>query len=84
MIKRELARIPIRLRDSDVTSSAWQMTIDTDDGAGTITRIEHDGSILWRGDGAFLGATQEQLATTYDELNAPPDDEPPFELQQLG
>ena len=84
MIKRELARIPIRLRESDVTRSAWRMEIDSDDGPGTITRIEHDGSILWRGEGLFLGATQEQLAATYDELNASPDDEPPFELQQLG
>ena len=84
MIKRELARIPIRLRESDVTRSAWRMEIDSDDGPGTITRIEHDGSLLWRGEGAFLGATQEQLAATYNELNAPPDDEPTFELQQLG
>ena len=32
----------------------------------------------------FLGATQELLAATYDELNKPADDEPAFELQQLG
>ena len=84
MTKRELTRVPIRLRDSDVTRAGWRMEIDSDSGPGTITRIENDGSILWRGDGIFLGATQEQLAATYDELNAPPDDEPPFELQQLG
>ncbi len=84
MIKRELARVPIRLRDSDVTRSAWRMEIDSDDGPGIITRIESEGSILWRGDGIFLGASQEQLAATYNELNAPPDDEPTFELQQLG
>jgi len=84
MIKRELARVPIRLRESDVTRSAWRIEIDSDDGPGAITRIEHEGSILWRGEGVFLGATQEQLAATYDELNKPPDDEPAFELQQLG
>jgi hypothetical protein len=84
MDKRELARIPIRLRESDVTRSAWRMEIDSEDGPGTITRIEHEGSILWRGDGIFLGASQEQLAAIYDELNAPPHDEPAFELQQLG
>ena len=82
--KQELARVPIRTRDSNVTRSAWRMTVDTDEGPGTITRIENDGSLLWRGDGVFLGATQEQLAATYDELNAPPDEEPAFELQQLG
>ncbi|HEX3584098.1 MAG TPA: hypothetical protein VH087_20200 [Thermoanaerobaculia bacterium] len=84
MDKRELARVPIRIRESDVTRSAWRMEIDSDHGPGTITRIEHEGSILWRGDGIFLGAPQEQLAAIYDELNAPPDDEPAFELQQLG
>ena len=84
MIKTELLRVPIRLRESDVTRSAWRMEIDSDDGPGTITRIEHDGSILWRGEGVFLGASQEQLAAIYNELNAPPDDEPAFELQQLG
>ena len=84
LTKRELARVPIRLRENDVTRSAWRMEIDSDDGPGIITRIEHDGSILWRGDGIFLGAPQEQLAATYNALNAPPDDEPTFELQQLG
>jgi len=84
MTKRELTRVPIRMRESDVTRSAWRMEIDSDDGPGAITRIDHDGAIVWRGDGAFLGATQELLAATYDELNKPPDDEPAFELQQLG
>lgn len=84
MTKTELSRVPIRTRESDVTRSAWRMEIDSGDGLGTITRIEHDGSIFWRGDGVFLGASQEQLASTYNELNAPPDDEPTFELQQLG
>lgn len=49
------------------------MESDSDEGPGTITRIEHDGSILWRGDGVFLGATQELLAATYDDLNKLPD-----------
>ena len=84
MTKTELLRVPIRTRESDVTRSAWRMEVGSDAGPGTITRIEHEGSILWRGDGVFLGASQEQLAATYDELNAPPDDEPTFELQQLG
>jgi hypothetical protein len=84
MTKRELARVPIRLRESDVTRSAWRMEIDSDDGPGAITRIEHEGSILWRGHGVFLGAAQEQLAAAYDELDKPADDEAAFELQQLG
>jgi hypothetical protein len=83
MMKRDLSRVPIRLRDSEVTRSAWRMEIDSDDGPGTITLIEHDGTLIWRGEGIFLGAPQEQLAAVYNELNTPPD-EPAFELQQLG
>lgn len=81
MIKRSLERVPIRTRESGVTEAAWRMEIDSDEGSGTITLITES---LLRGDGIFLGWPQERLAETYNALNAPPEDEPKFELQQLG
>jgi len=68
------------LREGEAILSAWQMVIDSPQGAGTITLLD---SGFFRGDGAFLGWSQEQLAKLYQSLNVPPD-EPAFELQQLG
>lgn len=79
-VKRSLERTPIRLRESDATVSAWQMVIESPRGAGTITLLD---SGFYRGDGAFRGWPQEQLATLYQSLNPPPD-EPKFEVPQLG
>ena len=83
MNKRSLERVPIRTRESGVTRSAWRMEVDSDSGPGAITVIESGGDRYYRGNGIFLGWTQEELAKTYNDLNTPPD-EPPFELQQLG
>ncbi len=80
---RSLERVPIRVRENAVTISAWQMTVGCDAGSGTITLVEGSGKPVYRGDGVFLGWSQEQLATAYKTLNVPPN-EPPFELHQLG
>ncbi len=77
--KRSLERVPIRVRESGATISAWQMTVDTPAGSGTIVLTDN----FYRGDGVFFGWTQEKLAAEYQRLNTPPD-EPRFELQQLG
>ncbi len=83
-VMRSLERVPIRTRESGVTQSAWQMTIDSDFGAGAITLLDlGSGHSLYRGDGAFLGWPQAQLAATYQGLIGK-SEEPPFALQQLG
>jgi hypothetical protein len=82
-VVRSLERAPARMRESGVNQAAWRMSIDSDLGSGTIILIETGGHSLYRGDGACLGWSQEQLATAYNLLLAAPD-EPPFELQQLG
>lgn len=80
---RSLERASIRTRESGVTHAAWRMEIDSDAGSGTITLVEGGGVPIHRGEGIFLGWTQEQLAETYQRLLAP-DTEPPFEVMQLG
>src|SRR5712692_8521265 len=80
---RSLERAPIRVREIGTTVSAWQMIVDSERGSGTITLIDVGGQPVYRGDGLFVGWSQEQLAAEYQRLNKPPD-EPKFELQQLG
>ena len=79
-VKRSLERTQIRSRETAATVSAWRMAIDSPQGTGTITLLD---SGFYRGDGAFLGWSQEQLASLYQSLNTPPD-EPKFEVMQLG
>jgi uncharacterized damage-inducible protein DinB len=80
---RSLQRTPVRVREIGATVSAWQMIVDTERGPGTITLIDAAGPPQYRGEGAYFGWTQEQLAAEYQRLNKPPD-EPTFELAQLG
>jgi hypothetical protein len=83
-IVRSLERVPIRMRESGVTHAGWRMEIGSDEGDGTIVLIELavDRS-AYRGDGVFLGWSQERLAAAYQALRVVPD-EPRFELNQLG
>jgi hypothetical protein len=72
------------MRESGVTHAGWRMEIGSDEGDGAIVLIELtvDRSVC-RGDGVFLGWSQERLAAAYLALRAEPD-EPHFELNQLG
>ena len=79
-----LERFPIRAREQLMTLSAWRLSASADEGDGTITLVElPSGEILRRGDGIFLGWTQERLGRAYDAL-VPRDDAPPPEMLQLG
>src|SRR5262245_30771709 len=79
-----LERFPIRAREQLVTLSAWRLSAAAEEGEGTITLVElPSGEIMRRGDGIFLGWTQERLGRAYDAL-APHDDSPPPDMLQLG
>ena len=79
-VVRSMERVPIRTRESNVTRSAWRMEVSCDEGAGAITLID---DAFYRGEGLFLGWPQEELAAAYASVQKH-DDEPPFELMQLG
>jgi hypothetical protein len=80
----ELARVPIRLRGGTVTLSAWRLHVDCDEGPGTITLVEEStNGRFFRGDGAFLGWTQDDLKGAWDELSRTPE-EPEIPTPQLG
>ena len=79
-VVRSMERVPIRTRESNVTRSAWRMEVQCDEGAGVITLVD-DG--IYRGEGLFLGWSQEDLAAAYAGAQRH-DDGPPFELMQLG
>jgi hypothetical protein len=79
-----LERFPIRAREQSMTLSAWRLSAAAEEGEGTITLVElPSGEILRRGDGIFMGWTQERLGRAYEAL-APRDDTPPTEMLQLG
>ena len=78
---RSMERVPIRTRESNVTRSAWRMEVQCDEGDGAITLVD---DAIYRGDGLFLGWPQEELAAAWTTAQKKPDDEPPFELMQLG
>ena len=81
---RSLERFAIRTRDTEATQSAWRMEIESDAGRGAIMLVDlPGGQAVFRGEGALLGWTQEQLAEAFHRLRPTPD-EPPLELQQLG
>lgn len=79
-MRRSLERVPVRARGSLIAGSAWRVTADSPQGGGSITLID---SGHYRGDGIFLGLSQEQLLAEYARLN-PPGNEPAVELLQLG
>ena len=76
-------RVPIRTRESGVTLSAWKMAATAPEGAGTLVRLEVASGNFFRGDGWFLGWTQEQLSAAWTAL-LPPAPRETFELPQLG
>jgi len=78
-----LGRVPVRLRELGVTLGAWRLSLDSDEGEGTVTLVERDSGALYRGDGACLGWSQERLAAAYAAL-APRDEAAALELPQLG
>ena len=72
-----MERVPIRTRESKVTLSAWRMQTD----AAAIVLIEIAGRSVYRGEGAFLGASQEKLAEAWQAAipkTEPEPDNPPL------
>jgi len=60
------------------------MTIESAEGGGSILLVEAVAGVpLYRGDGIFLGWTQERMAEAYAALLPEPDNAFP-ETQQLG
>ena len=79
-----LERFPVRTRDSALTCSAWRLQVETDKGSGALVLIEYSPeNAFYRGEGVFLGWTQERMAAAYKTFV--PDPEPDgFEIPQLG
>jgi hypothetical protein len=78
-----LERVPIRTRESGVTLAAWKLAASAPEGSGTMVRVETAAGSFYRGDGWFLGWTQEALGTAWTQL-LPPAPRDTFELAQLG
>ena len=78
-----LERVAIRLRESSNTLSAWKLSVAAPEGTGAMVRIETPAGQLFRGEGWFLGWSQETLAAAWAELVPHPETET-LDLPQLG
>lgn len=79
-----LERAPIRTRESASTLSGWRLAVASGQGEGTIFLFDGPGGApVCRGEGVFLGWSQERLAAAYEALRPKPPEER-FELPQLG
>ena len=79
-----LDRFLLRTREGSSTRSGWRITFASESGTGAIVQVElGDGRTLYRGEGVFLGWTQESLAEGYGRV-LPRSDEERFEPTQLG
>ena len=79
-----LRRVPVRTRGSNLTLSAWRLSVACDQGEGTVTRVEAaGGEAPYRGDGISLGWSQDDLKAAH-EMPRGPVEEPTFEIPQLG
>jgi hypothetical protein len=67
----EPARVPLRIRGAAVTMSGWRIGVQAARGAGSIVLAEHGPERFYRGDGVFLGWTQERLDAAYRALLPP-------------
>lgn len=64
-----LERMAIRSRESTLTLSAWRLEVSAEQGQGVIVLVETPGGgSLYRGEGLFLGWSQERLEAAYRRL----------------
>ena len=79
-----LDRFLIRLREGSMTQSAWRLSVTCDEGRGAIIAVEIPPEVtFYRGDGLFLGWTQDRMAAAYQAL-LPKSEDDGFEMHQLG
>jgi len=79
-----LERFLIRTRGGSATQSAWRLVVSCRQGQGAIIVVEAATTeTYYRGEGVFLGWSQDRLAAAYQALR-PVSDEPDLQLNQLG
>ena len=77
-------RFLIRTRGATSTQSAWRLSVSCAEGHGAIILIEiPPEETFLRGEGIFLGWSQEQMKAAY-ALLLPKSEDPPFEVPTLG
>jgi hypothetical protein len=84
LVTKSLERVQVRSRHNDITQSAWRLETTSPNGTGAITLVEISPSEShYRGEGTFLGWSQEELAVAYSQLIPKSTDSGP-ETPQLG
>jgi hypothetical protein len=80
----EPARVPLRMRGDAVTISGWRINVQAPRGSGSIVLAEHGVQRFFRGDGVFLGWTQERLEAAYRAVLPPAQGSSGDDHLQLG
>ncbi len=84
IVAKPLERVNVRSRASQVTRSAWRLEVTSPRGNGAILMVEvSPQETHYRGEGIFLGWSQERLGGAYRALAPRTDDTDP-EMPQLG
>ena len=79
----EPVRVALRMRGTGVTVAGWQIVVEAPRGPGSIVLAENGAQKFYRGEGVFLGWTQERLEAAYRAL-LPPSQGPGDDHLQLG
>lgn len=64
----EPERVILRMRGAGVTVSGWRITVEAARGPGSIVLAEQGAQKFYRGEGVFLGWSQERLEAAYSAL----------------
>jgi len=76
-------RYPLRVRGATNTLSGWRIAIEAPRGPGSIALAEHGAETFYRGDGVFIGWSQDRLQAAYRAL-LPAPQAPELDFPQLG
>ena len=80
----EPERVALRMRGSGVTVAGWRIQVEAPRGPGTIVLAENAGQKFYRGEGVFLGWSQERLEAAYRALLPPTSEGGGDDHLQLG
>ncbi len=85
LLRTQLQRAPLRMREQQNTLSAWRLETASTQGPGAIVLVElPSGQRTFRGEGVYLGWEQVRLDKVWTALAVADAGEPLFEPLQLG
>lgn len=83
--RTQLHRVPLRLREQQITLSGWRLETTSAQGAGALLLVDLAAGVrAFRGEGVYLGWEQPRMEKVWAALAGVESTEPLFEPLQLG